>query len=376
MNPGEGDRLARAALSLVGEPGDLRLTHLVHQLGAEQVWEGLIKQSERDELRGDLAARIQAVEATSLLRDTGRAGIRFLIPGDDEWPERLEDLAFAPALHERGGVPIGLWARGRLHLAEVVDKSVSVVGSRSATTYGAEVTRRLAIELAEAGHASVSGAAYGIDQAAHRGSLIASGASVALLSCGVDRAYPTAHRELLDWIAEHGVVVSEAPPGGSPTKIRFLSRNRLIAALGGGVVVVEAALRSGALNTANWALGLGREVMGVPGAITSAPSAGVHQLIRTKGATLVTSAAEVLEVVSQMGQNMLSFPREEPRPRDLLTAVQRQVLDAVPVQTPVVSARISRTAGLSRKKTEEALGHLHRVGLVSHRNGLWRLPPP
>jgi DNA processing protein len=369
------DRLARASLSLIGEPGDLRLTHLVHQIGAEEVWEGLVKQRERDELRGDLSARISAMDATTMLAGAARQGIRFLTPTDDEWPQRLEDLAFAPALNERGGVPIGLWVRGRHRLNEIVEKSVSIVGSRSATTYGAEVTRQLAMELAKVGQASVSGAAYGIDQAAHRGSLIAGGLSVALLSCGVDRPYPTAHKELLDWIADNGAVVSEAPPGGAPTRIRFLSRNRLIAALGSGVVVVEAALRSGALNTANWGLGLGREVMGVPGPITSAPSSGVHQLIRTKGATLVTSAEEVLEVVSHMGQHMLSFPREEPTQRDLLTTAQKVVLDAVPVQTPVVSERIARAAGFSRKKTEDALRQLHQIGLVLHHEGQWRLAP-
>ncbi|HNO40042.1 MAG TPA: DNA-processing protein DprA, partial [Marmoricola sp.] len=345
------ERLVRASLSMIGEPGDLRLTHLVNELGAGRVWEGLVRQGETDELREDLAARIEALDAATLLQDAARQGIRFLIPGDDEWPVRVEDLAFAPALHDRGGIPIGLWIRGRRHLAEAVAQSVSIVGSRSATTYGTEVTRRLSIELADAGYASVSGAAYGIDQAAHRGSLMAGAPTVALLSCGVDRAYPTAHKELLDWICENGVVVSESPPGGSPTRIRFLSRNRLIAAVGCGVVVVEAALRSGALNTANWGIGLGREVMGVPGPVTSAPSSGVHQLIRVKGANLVTSAAEVLEVVGRMGQHLLEFPREASQPRDLLTSQQRQVLDAVPVQEAVNSERISRAAGLSRRRT-------------------------
>lgn len=367
------ERMARAALTMVGEPGDLRLTRLVHEVGGEEVWSGLRKQHLGDEIAGNLAARIAAADPEAMLRGVGRQGIRFVIPGDEEWPDCLDDLDFCAPLHERGGVPVGLWVRGNKRLSEVVDSSVSIVGSRSATTYGAEVTRQLALELAQEGYASVSGAAYGIDQAAHRGSLVAGGQSVALLSCGVDRPYPTAHRELLDWIAENGAVVSEAPPGASPTKIRFLARNRLIAALGKGVVVVEAALRSGALNTANWGLGIGRPVMGVPGSITSAPSSGVHQLIRNKDAALVTSGAEILEVISEMGEHMLAFPREEPKPLDLLTLEQQQVFDAVPSRNSVSSAQISRTAGLAQGKTELALRELQMRGLVSGEDGLWLL---
>src|SRR3954447_15859043 len=174
-------------------------------------------------------------------------------------------------------------------------RSVAVVGSRSATTYGAAVAGDIAATLGAAGHTVVSGAAFGIDNAAHRGALAAQGPTVAVLACGVDRAYPAAHRPLLDYIAEVGVVVSEAAPGCAPTRIRFLARNRLIAAFGQGTVVVEAAIRSGALNTASWTTELRRVLMGVPGPVTSAPSAGVHQLVRSRDALLVTSGQEVLE---------------------------------------------------------------------------------
>ncbi len=219
----------------------------------------------------------------------------------------------------------------------------------------------------------VSGAAYGIDQAAHRGALAGRGLTVAVLACGVDRAYPAAHRSLIDYIADVGLVVSEAPPGCAPTKIRFLARNRVIAGLARGTVVVEAALRSGALNTASWSGGLGRTVMGVPGPVTSEPSAGVHQLIRARDALLVTSGEEVLEAVGPIGSFTLAEPREPETVRDRLPPRERQVLDAVPLMQSADSGSIARTAGIAHVRTKEALLLLHRAGLVEHSLGRWRL---
>ena len=158
----------------------------------------------------------------------------------------------------------------------------------------------------------VSGAAYGIDQAAHRGALGVEGANVAVLACGVDRAYPTAHRALLDHLADTALVVAEVPPGCAPTRGRFLSRNRLIAALTRGTVVVEAAVRSGALNTAGWTTRLNRHLMGVPGPVTSAQSQGIHQLIRTGEAILVTQGSEVLELVGDVGTHLVPHPAPRP----------------------------------------------------------------
>jgi DNA processing protein len=253
---------------------------------------------------------------------------------------------------------------------------VAVVGSRSATTYGADVAAELAGVLARESWTVVSGAAVGIDQAAHRGALANRGPTVAVLACGADRAYPSAHRSLIDYIADVGLVVSEAPPGGAPTRIRFLARNRVIAALSRGAVVVEAAVRSGALNTASWASGLGRVVMGVPGPVTSAPSTGVHQLIRTRDALLVTSGEEVLEAVGPIGALALPDPREPEGPRDRLGPRARQVLDAVPVHRAADAGSIARTAGVARRRTTETLAELHRAGLVEHSLGRWRLTSP
>jgi DNA processing protein len=369
------ERAARVVLSRVGEPGDPRLTGLVADLGAEAVLAGLQEQSAEGGLQADLVARLAQVDVDAELARAGRRGIRLVTPADPEWPASLDDLAHAPTLHERGGVPIALWVKGPGRLDQVAAQAVAVVGSRSATTYGTAVAGDVAAVLAESGHTVVSGAAFGIDQAAHRGALAARGPTVAVLACGVDRPYPAAHRQLLDYIADTGVVVSEAAPGCAPTRIRFLARNRLIAALTQGTVVVEAAIRSGALNTANWAAGLSRVLMGVPGPVTSAPSAGVHQLIRTRGALLVSDGHEVLEAVSPAGAHTLGPLHEPVRPRDLLTPEQRQVLDAVPVQRGVGAARIARTAGLAPHRVEGALVDLRRAGFVEHAAGRWRLGP-
>jgi DNA processing protein len=369
----EPERLARVALSRIGEPGDPRLTDLVHELGAETVLTSLRQQAADRELADDLAERITSVDPVRELETATARGIRFVVHGDTEWPPALDDLARAPHLHERGGVPIGLWCRGPLRLDEAVERAVAVVGSRSATTYGGAVAGDIASVLARESWTVVSGAAFGIDQAAHRGALATRGPTVAVLACGADRAYPTAHRNLIDYIADVGLVVSEAAPGCAPTRIRFLARNRLIAAMAAGTVVVEAAVRSGALNTASWAAGVGRTVMGVPGPVTSAPSAGVHQLIRTRDALLVTSGEEVLEVVGPMGEFTLVDPREPDRPRDRLAPRERQVLDAVPLVQAVDSGSIARTAGIAHGRTKDALLALHRLGLVEHALGRWRI---
>jgi DNA processing protein len=251
-----------------------------------------------------------------------------------------------------------------------------VVGSRSATTYGASVAGDLAAGLARAGQTVVSGAAHGIDQAAHRAALATRGPTVAVLACGADRVYPAAHERLLAYIADVGVIVSEAPIGGAPTRIRFLARNRLIAALSQGTVVVEAAVRSGALNTASWASALGRVVMGVPGPVTSEPSAGVHQLIRGRDALLVTRADEVLEAVAPIGTHTLEDLREEDGLRDRLSSQERQVLDAVPVRQGAPAASIARTAGLAPAKVAAALDRLEQLGLISREGQRWHLAAP
>lgn len=366
------ERRARLVLSVVGEPGDPRLLSLVAEIGPVAVLRALEEQGAHGELRDALADRLASARPEDVLAAAGRRGIRFVTPGDEEWPDCLDELGDGPVLHQRGLVPVGLWVRGPLRLDEV-SRGVAVVGARSATSYGARVAGEIGATLAEAGRAVVSGGAFGIDQAAHRGALAVHGPTAVVLACGVDRAYPLAHEQLFGLVAEEGLLVSEAAPGGSPTRVRFLARNRLIACLSRGAVVVEAAVRSGALNTASWADGLGRTVMGVPGPVTSAASQGVHQLIRARNALLVTGGPEVLEAVSASGEQLVAHRSGPQRPRDLLPHDHRTVLDAVPVSRPAGLRQIARAAGCSEATAGPVLDELVAGGFVVAGGGGWRL---
>lgn len=218
--------------------------------------------------------------------------IRKITPDDSEWPTGLYDLG--------SDMPLQLWVRGGSHLSlgGCVARSVAIVGSRAATSYGMDVARDFATGMSNQGYAVVSGLAFGIDQAAHRGALVGPAPTVAVVACGVDRAYPVAHAPLAEAICGHGMVVSEYEPGTAAMRSRFLARNRLIAAMTQGSVIVESAVRSGSLNEVSHAKRLGRPVFGVPGPITSATSAGVHDLIRSGVATLTVSADDVIEGLS------------------------------------------------------------------------------
>jgi DNA processing protein len=366
------ERIARAALSRACEPGDIRVAAMVAEFGALDLVDRLRRGDGLSGVFAAAAARLATCDPETELAQARRLGARFVIPGDEEWPVQLDNLADAEPLNDRGGIPHGLWVRGPVRL-DSLSASVAVVGSRAATTYGGQLARDLAFALAEAASPVVSGAAFGIDQAAHRGALAAGGPTVAVLACGVDRAYPKAHAPLLEHLYAHGVVVSETPLGGAPQRIRFLARNRLIAAITRGTVVVEAAVRSGALNTANWASRLNRPVMGVPGPVTSAASGGVHQLIRLHGAELVTNGAEVLEMVGAAGEHLVEPPRGPVHARDGLSLKHQQVLDAVPVANGAPEVSIARVAGLATAEVVAALGHLSAVGLVEVDDEGWRL---
>lgn len=291
----EADRLARVKLSSTIEPGDLRVTGLVSELGAGKVLDYLESAGEVENHWGfAIGQELTHVDPSQVLEQAASRGIRFIVPGDADWPDQLAGLRDAGALHERGGEPVGLWIRGAHDLHQLAGNSVAVVGSRAASSYGTEQATELSRDLAGMGHTIVSGLAYGVDQAAHRGALVAGGPTIAVMPCGVDRPYPGAHAQLLEAIAERGLVVAEAPPGAAPTRTRFLARNRVVAGLSEGTVVVEGAIRSGALNTAQWADNLHRPLMGIPGPVSSAASVGVNQLIRRGQASMVTNAQEVI----------------------------------------------------------------------------------
>jgi DNA processing protein len=237
------------------------------------------------------------------------------------------------------------------------------------------VAAELGAGLAAAGAAVVSGAAIGIDGAAHRGALGVDGATVAVLACGIDRAYPAAHTGLLERIAATGLVVSEYLPGGVPARHRFLVRNRLIAALGGGTVVVEAAMRSGAQRTATDTEALGRPVMAVPGPVTSGPSTGCHQLIRD-GALLVTCADDVLEAVGRLGADLAPARVAPVRRTDGLSRAAALLHDALPARGARDTRWLAHESGVPPDAIRAALTELERRGLARCREGLWQLAGP
>ena len=364
----EADRLARVVLSRAVEPGDVTTSSLVRQLGPQ----GAVREQLVPKKGSGLPDRIREVDPVRELEQAERCGIRFLVPGDAEWPPGLDDLDHVDSVQALGGTPPGLWVKGPMPLTELAT-SVAVVGSRTCSVYGDEVARAIAGAVAAAGIPVVSGGAKGIDFAAHDGALLAGGASVAVLACGVDRVYPQQNRRLLAHLAAEFAVVSEQPPGSSPTRIRFLARNRLIAALTRGTVLVEAALRSGALNTVGWAEQLSRSVMCVPGPVTSYVSQGVHVCFRRGGASLVTHGSEVLEVLGASGQHLVEVPRGDVRPRDELSRGDQLVLEQVPVGSPAGVVSIARQTSLHVRDADAALRRLESAGFVREVDGGWRL---
>lgn len=376
--PHEAERLARVELSRLFEPGEPRLTRAVAQAGGvavlastREVLARTNSSGERD-VRMDAETRVGAIDPARDLERAASGGIRFVIPGDGEWPRVLDDLAAAPDSSGHGGPPVGLWVRGCARLDQL-DSSVAVVGSRNTTMYGVETARELGAELAAAGLPVVSGGALGIDQAAHRGALAGHGTTVAFLAGGVDRYYPRANEPLLAHLAKHGALVSESPPGTIHYPNRFLARNRLIAAMSAGTVVVEAALRSGALSTARWAEAMSRPVMGIPGPVTSHTSRGVHEAIRSGMATLVTCGADVAEVVGRAGQGLLDVPRGDVRPRDSLSQRQRRLLEAVPVDRPAATESIAAAAGIALVDAAASIDRLAQRGFVERAGAGWVL---
>ncbi|WP_433006345.1 DNA-processing protein DprA [Kribbella sp. CA-294648] len=321
------------------------------------------------------SARVAEARPEADLERAVEAGARFVIPGDDEWPEQVEVLADAGQQGRRGGVPFGLWVRGPAHLRQTLEKSVAMVGARACSSYGEHAASELAAGLADEGVTVVSGGAYGIDAAAHRGALASGGPTVAVLACGVDVSYPKSNTALFDRIAETGLLVSELPPRCSPTKLRFLARNRLIAASTLGTVVVEAAVRSGALNSAGWAEQCGRQVLAVPGPITSRMSEGAHLLIRERNAVLATNVADILEAISPIGTHVTAYPHAPANPTDDLDHELSRTLDAVPVLRPAQALRIATTAGLDLDTTQECLETLAEANLIEYTDSGWRLSP-
>ncbi|MGW6917688.1 DNA-processing protein DprA [Kitasatospora sp. NPDC054939] len=368
----EPERCARAALTRLAEPGDAVVGRWLNQLDAVTLLQtirdgGVPDHPELDESRlASYRRRLAGVDPRTDLERVRARGGRFIIPGDSEWPTQLDDLG--------DGRPIGLWVLGPGSLRLLALRSVALVGSRACTSYGAHTAGELAAQLAERGWVVVSGAAYGIDAAAHRGALAVGGMTVAVLACGVDVAYPQGNAQLIRRIGEQGLLLSELPPGEHPNRFRFVLRNRVIAALTRGTVVVEAALRSGALSTARRARDLNRHTMGVPGPVTSELSAGVHALLRSGAATLVTDAADVGELIGSIGDDLAPERSGPVLPRDLLEPAAARVLEAVPA-TPEGAPveRLARVSGLAPDEVLQRLYELGSLGFVERHGAHWRL---
>ncbi|MEO8828478.1 DNA-processing protein DprA [Lapillicoccus sp.] len=360
---GPQERAARATWSRLAEPGDPRATELVATYGAvlalSLVLDGDPRTPEIFRIRASRREGPPEIEAAAAL------GARVLCPGDDEWPVGVDD-------HPEP--PLCLWVRGPADLSMLARRSVAVVGARNCTSYGDHVASDLAAGLAERGWTVVSGAAFGIDVAAHRGALAVGGATVAVLAGGVDRHYPVAHDELLRRLVEVGAVVSEPAPGSAPTAGRFLLRNRLIATMTRGTVVVEAGLRSGSLNTARSAASCGRPVGVVPGPITSVASAGCHQAVREGVAQIVTDVEEVLDLIGSMGVDAAPRRSAPVAAVDLLDPEDAAVLSAVPVRRGGSVDRVAVAAGVSSTAAQAALGRLLLGGLVVRDTVGWRKP--
>ncbi|KAA9111635.1 DNA-protecting protein DprA [Microbacterium rhizomatis] len=289
-----------------------------------------------------------------------RHGIRLLQPGDRDWPSQLGDLG--------AHAPLGLWVRGDPAALGRLQPSVALVGARAATAYGEHVASQFASDLAARGIGVVSGAAYGIDGAAHRAALGAGGLTVALLAGGVERPYPAGHAHLIGRIAEGGAVASEVPCGSAPTRWRFLQRNRLISALSDATVVVEAGWRSGSLNTAAHAASLGRPLGAVPGPITSATSAVCHRLIREFDARCVTTPDEVRELAG----DTVAVAWSE-RGRGARTDDSTRVRDALSTRTWRETVEIARQAGMDPDEVGALLGFFALEGDVERGPRGWRL---
>lgn len=397
--PGSGfetERIARAALTRLLEPGSVLGTTAVRVWGPEralQILTGVDRPGpdERQELSLVLAgegipltertwtkalqgwtARTASLSPERDLESLGRLGGGLLIPGDPGWPRNVEDLG--PA------APVALWYRGAGGVPRR-QSTLAVVGSRDATAYGQSVTRTLSSGVATRGLTVMSGGAYGIDAMAHRAALAAGTGTpltAAVMAGGLDRYYPAGHEELLREVSSRGILLSEMPPGASPTRHRFLQRNRLIAAMSGAVLVVEARWRSGAQNTAGHALGLGREVGVVPGPVTSPQSAGCHRLLRESPAVVVTDLEEALALMPDSGPGAVSGTASRApaaRIHDHLTVEELLVYEALPLRSAVPVDRLCAVAGLGPGTVMGTLKRLQRQSLAEQREAGWRRGP-
>lgn len=388
---------ARAAWTMIAEPGDGVAGLVVDALGPAEAlslvldragpaelqrrilaagWSGSADTAESAETLVDVPAaapgsrvlgnaldrwtpRLVAADLVAACEVAIQVGARLVVPGRAGWHPGLVELG----MH----APHALWMRGSAAASADV-RSIALVGARAASGYGEHVTLEASAGLVDRGFTVVSGAAYGIDGAAHRAALGSGGVTVAYLAGGVDRPYPSGHDALIRRIVEErGAIVSESPCGSTPTKWRFLQRNRLIAAASAATVVLEAGSRSGSINTAGHAATLGRPLGAVPGPVTSPASAGCHRLIREYAATCVTNAEQMAELAGWSAADADSVVFSSP--------VERRVRDALSARSPRTVDAIAKASGLSPAEVMGVLGTLDLAGAVRERERGWVLSP-
>lgn len=377
---------ARATFSLVTEPGDRFAGALMASLSPEVLLDLLLERAslsavlsrlkEADD-SGELLSRftdsgsaysdalqrwtprLKLVDVISALDVARKHGAIVLTPLNQSWPAQLDDLHYA--------APHCLWVKTSSTNLFNFAESISVVGSRIATSYGEWVTSEIVADSSSRNLAIVSGGAYGIDSIAHRAAIANEVATVAFMAGGIDRLYPSGNAALFEKVAERGAVVAEQAPGASPTKWRFLQRNRLIAAMSSATIVIEAGQRSGALNTVTHALELGRPVGVVPGPITSQASAGCNRLISEGLVSSICAPSEAADLA--LGKAGWFQPELAG-----LGAYETRALDAMSSKS-LASADIASRAGLTSRETEIALGQLALLGFVKQADRGWlKLP--
>lgn len=381
-----------------GEP-DTQLSDFLHSVGAPAAGESALfssangyytpgeHQMSRDKFSKGLATRRlrwnrrmeRTLNAEAHMAAT--CGAWLVTPADPLWPPQLNDLG--PAR------PYGLWCRGdSRHLMDVAAApSVALVGSRDPSIYGTEATTHLAAELARRGYTVISGGAMGIDIAAHRAALTQQGSdlpTIAFMAGGLDRLYPAQNSDALNMIVDRGLIMSEVSVGNTPTRWRFLERNRLIAALARHTIVVEARWRSGALNTARHAMEIGRTLWAVPGQINSPNSVGTNRLLRDGLAQTLTEAADILEYDAAAGFELGAEHESEWDPAsaasstalDELTERQGRVWDDLSPRSYRGVDEIAAALGLSARDVMADLFHLGRCGLAESSGTSWRKVRP